>query len=296
MLRVARKVRNEVRMRRFAKRGFPAVLCDQTFRFKLGHQPHTNLTGRLWEEDRLLMRCYSEAIAPGHVVLDLGAFVGYYTLLAARRVGPLGKVIAFEPCPASYKALLHHLMLNDLLDRVQAWQMAASDKDGFVKIFFQEHDPVRGHNATHPLSFEQQGLATNLSHEIVPCVNLGHFLDSLHVKADVVKIDVEGGEIDVLKSIVALLQSSAVIFCELHPELWVDRAVKEADLLSLLKQTGRSLESLRGEPVLDLRYGPVVLKKKHHVSRQSHQKVSGVSVGNRGKERCCSRTSNQNQR
>ena len=51
-------------------------------------------------------------LRPGMVVLDLGAHHGFYTLLASRKVGPKGRVIAFEPSPRERRRLIWHLRLN----------------------------------------------------------------------------------------------------------------------------------------------------------------------------------------
>lgn len=53
-------------------------------------------------------------LAPGRVVFDLGAHAGFYTLLAARGVGPAGRVHAFEPLPENLAFLRRHVRLNRL--------------------------------------------------------------------------------------------------------------------------------------------------------------------------------------
>jgi FkbM family methyltransferase len=66
---------------------------------------------RMWEplETSILLRC----IEPGYRVVDVGANVGYYTLLFSRLVGKTGKVWAFEPEPANYKLLCASVLIND---------------------------------------------------------------------------------------------------------------------------------------------------------------------------------------
>jgi FkbM family methyltransferase len=51
-----------------------------------------------------MLSLFETAVEPGMVVLDIGAFLGYYTLVAAHRVGPSGKVFAFEPTPATTRS------------------------------------------------------------------------------------------------------------------------------------------------------------------------------------------------
>lgn len=57
---------------------------------------------------------FAESVHEGDVVFDVGAHVGYYTALGSRRVGPHGRVIAFEPRPLNLRFLRRHVRLNDL--------------------------------------------------------------------------------------------------------------------------------------------------------------------------------------
>src|SRR5262249_15912979 len=71
---------------------------------------------------------------PGDVVLDLGANLGYYTLLFARRVGPTGKVFAFEPDPDNF-ALLEENVARNGYDNMVLARKAASDKSGTAQLY-----------------------------------------------------------------------------------------------------------------------------------------------------------------
>jgi FkbM family methyltransferase len=65
----------------------------------------------VWEP--LLTQLVTHEIGRGDVVLDLGAHIGYYTLLFSTLVGPRGRVIAFEPEPRNYSLLRKNVALND---------------------------------------------------------------------------------------------------------------------------------------------------------------------------------------
>jgi FkbM family methyltransferase len=258
---MTRHLLNHWRQLRFGKRGVPKILCGESYRFKLGFEPVTCTSGKFWEDDRMLMQQFYETINAGQVVVDVGAFVGHYTMLAARRVGPIGRVVAFEPAPWSYRVLIHHLVINDLLDRVEVWPMATANSNAFAKIYFDENDRVRGHNATNSLPFEQKRLTQGLVYQKVPCVDLGLFLEEIGVRPDVVKIDVEGDEIKVLQSLARVLESDTVVFCELHPHLWPEPGSQASALRSLFDRIGRFPETLNGYPVSIFQHEPVVLKK-----------------------------------
>src|SRR4029450_8092682 len=66
----------------------------------------------VWEPN--VTAAFRRTLAPGDVCLDIGAHIGYYTLLAARLVGPEGHVHAFEPAPASFRRLRANRQLNRL--------------------------------------------------------------------------------------------------------------------------------------------------------------------------------------
>lgn len=258
---VTRNLLNHWRHLRFGKRGIPKILCGESFRFKLGFEPVDCRSEKFWEDDRMLMQQFYETINPGQVVVDVGAFVGHYTLLAAHRVGPKGRVVAFEPAPWSYRVLIHHLVINNLLDRVEAWPMATANNNAFAKIYFHGNDPVRGHNATNSLPFEQKRLTQGLVYQKVPCVDLGVFLEEVGVRPDVVKIDAEGDEIKILQSLTRVLETDTVVFCELHPHLWPEPEDQASALRSFFDRIGRVPETLNGHTVSIFRHEPVILKK-----------------------------------
>ncbi len=71
----------------------------------------------------------ARTIRPGDIVLDVGAFVGVYAVLAARWSGPGGRVVAFEPTPSSAALARRHLAYNGLgPDRVSIIEAAVSDR------------------------------------------------------------------------------------------------------------------------------------------------------------------------
>ena len=63
-------------------------------------------------------------IRVGDTVADVGAYIGIYTIPLAKRVGPSGKVVAFEPDPENLRALEVHIKLNHIADQVQLIQAA----------------------------------------------------------------------------------------------------------------------------------------------------------------------------
>jgi FkbM family methyltransferase len=121
-----------------------------------------------------------QVLQPGMVVLDVGANVGYYTMLAAAQVGPTGKVLAFEPLRAN-SAMLEASREANGFAHVQIYPYAVAAQDGSVG--FREDD------SNGALALDDPSTAV---YE-VQAVALDTFLSD-EPRIDVVKIDIEGAE------------------------------------------------------------------------------------------------------
>ena len=137
-------------------------------------------------------RAFQKIVRPGDVVYDVGAFTGFYTLLASVLVGPRGRVFAFEPSPANGAYLKEHLRINRITN-VTVIEAAVGERSGTV-------------------CFEQQGSAS-ISHVAaegpvrVRMVTLDEFIrDEGTPRPDVLNIDVVGGEVGLLKGAAGLLR------------------------------------------------------------------------------------------
>lgn len=116
-------------------------------------------------------------------VLDIGANVGFYSILLSRLVGPSGRVISFEPLPRNVYFLNLHIRLNRL-NNIKVYEAAVSDFDG------QMNFDASGDLSTERLA-ENGGLK-------VPVLSLDSLID-FDTSTRLVKIDVEGAEESVLR-------------------------------------------------------------------------------------------------
>lgn len=140
---------------------------------------------------------FSKFVQPGMIVVDIGAHLGYYTLLAKRKMGEKGYVFAFEPDPKFFYALKQSLELNGIKEGVYIYQMAVADKDGTASLF--AHPSGSGSNLY--ASFSGSQCIT------VETITLDTFFEKLGwPKVDLIKIDAEGAELDVLKGMKELSQ------------------------------------------------------------------------------------------
>jgi len=167
----------------------------------------------------------------GHTALDLGAHVGYYTRLLARRVGRSGRVIAFEPHPRQFELLAGNLRG---CANVQLVRKAAAASSGTATLFdalpetasssLARRDDRASWCATHVQGRE---LAPRLRGDFTPrdyvveTVTIDQHLSAAGIDhVDFVKIDVEGAEMAVLQGMATTLASSTpmAMVMELNPE------------------------------------------------------------------------------
>jgi FkbM family methyltransferase len=148
--------------------------------------------------ESLMAHLFASVIRSGMVVLDIGAFVGWHTLLAARQVGEHGKVYAFEPDPRNYELLNENLHLNQVDSRVVRLLRAVSDKNGEQRFFLHGGDQSRR-------SLVRSGGVDSTS---LTTVVLDEFLNR-DLQVDVIKMDIDGGEVNALRGMRETLARAA---------------------------------------------------------------------------------------
>lgn len=159
----------------------------------------------------LTRELFRRGIKPGMTVVDLGAHIGYFTLLAAKLVGEQGNVFAFEPAPDTYALLTKNIALNGY-DNVVAVQKAVLNKAGQVKLFLSRYDSMF-HNI---YGFHNEGEKFVL----VDAISLDKFLMDKDLSINFIKMDVEGAEMAALEGMSNLIKRNhnLAIVTEYAPE------------------------------------------------------------------------------
>ncbi len=141
---------------------------------------------RIWEpyETSLLL----DYLKPGHVFLDIGANIGYYTILASVIVGKNGMVFAYEPEAENFRLLSENITLNQA-DNVVPVQAAVSDFDGCGHLY-QSPD----NQGDHRMYDSGDGRCSRKARVI----NAGDHLRSKVNRVDFIKIDTQGSEYHIL--------------------------------------------------------------------------------------------------
>jgi FkbM family methyltransferase len=171
----------------------------------------TILVKGLWEPK--LTGIIMKSLPTGGVFIDVGAHIGYYSLLASRRVGAAGRVVAVEPNPETLQRLRRNLALNDS-GNITVEEMACTDRETTLQFF--------------PAGIENSG-ESSLSRQNAKAARavtvrgrpLDEIVRSLALdRVDLIKIDVEGAEMQVLTGMREILaRQRPKIVIELKPDL-----------------------------------------------------------------------------
>jgi FkbM family methyltransferase len=161
----------------------------------------------------------SRHLVPGAVFVDVGANHGYFSMLAAARVGAGGRVVAFEPNPAVFAQLAEHVRLNLFESRVTLVPMALSDASAEALPFYVSQALNNsGLSSLTPSAAILEGGDLSETHTIPVRVDTfdNWFVTSGLDRIDLVKIDVEGAEARVVAGMRTALASGAVeaLICE----------------------------------------------------------------------------------
>jgi FkbM family methyltransferase len=180
----------------------------------------------------------NDFLKEGDCFIDIGSNIGLFSLYASGKVGPSGQVIAFEPANRTYNRLLENIHLNSL-ENIKPFQLGLSDRDEVLELNISSS----GYEAWN--TFVQTTNERFSSKEKVQVKSFDHFLleNAIDVdKISLIKLDVEGFEINVLKG------SAGLLSCKNAPAFMVEFTDENAisaghcchELYKLLLQYGYS--------------------------------------------------------
>jgi len=167
------------------------ILTGLASGYRIHVSPAEKLSYLLGTDELYLQKAIRQYVAPGDTVYDVGANVGYVSLSLAKRVGPRGRVVAFEPIPQNIAAFRNNIEINGI-NNVQLLEVAASDRDGEAVIRLAEN-PSTASLVWH----RNDPSATALS---IRTVSIDELVNAGELACPkFVKIDVEGAEGSVLQ-------------------------------------------------------------------------------------------------
>lgn len=192
-----------------------------------------------WEPN--LTHFIRSSLRPGDSFVDVGANVGYFSLLASSIVGARGKVFSVEASPSIYRKLEQNIALNKC-GNIQSFNVAASDVEGMLSIYLGNADNLGA--TTTVASVADKG--AQVLEAVIPARPLPEIIgvDNL-LRARLIKIDVEGAESSVIRGIGALLgqfSDETEWVMEVAPQR--GDGSETAELLASFKQAGYTLLEL----------------------------------------------------
>jgi FkbM family methyltransferase len=151
-------------------------------------------------------------VKPGMCILEVGANVGYYTILMGKLVGKTGKIYAYEPYPSSVDILTRNVELNNLADIVEVRNLAVSNVNTIQKLYLGNASNV------HSLINHKTG-DNNPDYIEVETKDIREILVSAGRKFDLLRMDIEGHEREIFNRLNSDIKAflPAQIFFEIHP-------------------------------------------------------------------------------
>ena len=217
---------------------------DATFEFPYGDGYWSKLLDRSFHYEDELDRLFKGAIDVNYTLIDCGANYGYWSVLVSSAPFGSHRVIAIEPSSQNFARLENNAGVNG--NRFEVMNCAIGAARGTARLSGTKHE-----------AFSIAGTAND--GEEVPVVALDDLIDDGRISADgkfLIKLDVEGVEIEAIKGGTRLLQGDSVILCEEHgsdPHHTVSRYILEQTPLKLIVYDPRSnrMETVTELSILD---------------------------------------------
>ena len=198
-----------------------------------------------------------DSVNKGDIVIDIGANIGYYTLMFAKLVGDTGKIYSFEPDPRNFFILEKNIQINGY-NNVILEKKAVSNKLGKSTLYVNENS---AESSMHK--------PNNVINEIyVDLITLDNYFEVNSITPDFIKIDIEGYELNALKGMESILQSSnkTKIMIEYNPLTKKELKSDPMDNLTFLSELGFKFKDLNSRVQTFLTFEDI--KQKYENSKK----------------------------
>lgn len=180
---------------------------------------------------------FRDTVKKGMVVVDIGANIGFFTVIAAQRVGASGSVFVFEPEPANFGFLKKTCELNRFT-HVTLDQRAVSDTRGKSALYITPENT----GAYSLVDNRKTGSSIPIETETLDTILTSHNISSV----DIIKMDIEGAELNALQGMETIIKASpnVIMFTEFFPQAIRRFGKDPLNFLMLLKKFGFSLSHI----------------------------------------------------
>ena len=145
-----------------------------------------------------------DILKPGMHILDIGANIGYYAIMESLVIGPSGKILAIEPMLPNIEMLRRNIDLNSV-SNIEILHSAVSAQTGTGQMFMSTHSNLH--------TFHNEGSAADYLESTpvdVPTITLRDAVERAGEQADLIRMDVEGHEVEILGQLVDLVRDNVV--------------------------------------------------------------------------------------
>ena len=151
---------------------------------------------------------------PGAVIIDIGAHIGLFSIIASQVTGATGKVYAFEPAPSTYELLQNTLAINHNESVIETFQKAVGKETGKITFFVSDGQADNGNSL---VNYKDDRPLHGIDVEVT---SVDAFVKEKRIsRLNFIKIDVEGAEYDTLRGAAETLQNlRPVCIVAIHPE------------------------------------------------------------------------------
>lgn len=195
------------------------------------------------EKDHIII--LGQELKVGMTVLDLGANIGYYSIMMGKMVGPSGKIYAVEPSLSNYFLLNLNIKLNDLEDVVERFNIGISNETGTGKFYQSEKSNLHTfYPKVH--SGDKHESLTDVTPVDVPIMTIGDFKEGRR-NIDLIRMDIEGFEVEVFDSMISLLKDKdfkPMVLFEVHQPRYDDKEHNMRKCLTALFDEGYYVKAL----------------------------------------------------
>ena len=189
----------------------------------------TLLTTREW--DPIVQQTLIACLKPGDTFLDVGANIGYFSLLASQLVGESGTVVSFEPSARALSKLTAHLCLNGC-SNVTVCSQAMGESPGTERLNWAPSSNIGG--STIARGKPAQGYS-----EQIAVRRLDDVCSEMQLVPSFIKLDVEGFELFALRGAREMLKKNhPMVVCELTNHFLKDHGQSGADMLRFMRDLG----------------------------------------------------------
>ncbi len=198
-----------------------------------------DLVGERGHEDEV-KKTFVNNIKEGNTIIDVGANIGEFSLIASKKIGPKGKVISIEPLKQAVFWLKKNYILNGF-SNYEILEKAVGNKTGTMTLYKKSVSSVQGildPNITKKEYIPSGEIIVETIDEIISTRNIGG--------VDMLKIDVEGFEYEVFCGCKNSFKQNKIkkIICEVHSSYLQKKGLDEKMIYSLLKENGFSITVL----------------------------------------------------